>query len=372
MTQMLLSFIPLAVIIILMIIFKIKINNKINYSISMLFLGILSLIITIIIDTTLTFLFPFIEEMKSMGSILYYLLFAGCAEEISKLLCLLASKPISNKKLIVNGILIATVFSIYEHYAYMSDILASNNIIMRLITPGHALYLLIPIWFIILGRKTNKKALCSIIGVILGIAVHTFYDYLQIDMGLAYVWCAIGYTTIIFSLYKASKMEDNEESKIGILSILLNIVKVIVIIGFTYFMFSIFNRDRNVYGLNRECNSEETHFRIMVTSVDEVTLDYNGSNDKYIKVGLRIQNDNEKTQDNNPYNFKLVDKVTNESMSRAVLIGDYNEIDLTYFYGYDIHDGYLYFKTDKKASDYYLQYKQLLDSEGSCSFKLSE
>ena len=362
----LLCLIPLVIVIILLIIFKIKCGNPLDYGIKMIFLGICSIFVTAIITGILGILLPNLAHPGAVRPLLNIILFGALAEEASKLSMVAASKPKNNQLLIVNAILIGSIFSLYEDLLYTGDVISQATTIGRLITPGHAFYLLIPIWFIILGRKTNKKVICTIIGIIFGMAVHTLYNVFNTSLVLCIIWGIIGYAAIIFSLYKASKMESiQEEIKNKALRIIIRIIEAIIIIGFTLIV--LITNKTDTYKIGSTCENQNTHLKVTLISVEEDIDQF--SNDKLAKVKFKVENTSKEAVKTTVYDYFLYDSSTDRQIRST--FGNGESIDIIDEIPAETSvTGYLYYKIDKDINKYVFINQQLTQNNGRCVFEL--
>ena len=371
MTQLLLSLIPLVVVIITMIIFKNNIKGKFKFFVDKLFWSFIAILIVLVLSLILKLAFPHIYVTgKVGGNFIYYLIFAALIEEIAKFVVLLETKPKNDKQLIINGIFIATLFSIIEHYGYMSNVLSQKTLFIRLVTPGHVLYLLLPIWFTIIGAKKNKKGLFCFIGLLLGILVHAVYDTINKNVVFAAIFGIIGYAIIIYSLYKASKMMDNnEESKDK-----LFIVKLIcTILCCALFYFS-FNQNNNYISYGEYCNYKSNNIDIKINSAKIISSETLIGKEKknFIKVKITVKNNN-----NNEIDFPTSKFILKSNRNDDIFIATTNAIDKDVKYNQKI-DGqsenttYIYFEVDGKLSEYRLEYKDYISKSDKCVFKLSD
>ena len=371
MTQLLLSLIPLIVVILTMLIFKINIKGKFKFFVDKLFWGFIIIFIVLILSTILKLLFPFIYETGQLGgSFLYYLIFAALIEEIAKFISLLATKPKNHKQLIINGIFIATLFSIIEHYMYMGNALSQESLFIRLATPGHALYLLIPIWFIILGTKNNKKGLFTCIGLLLGILVHAIFDTIDKNVVFAIIFGIIGYAVIIYSLYKASKMIDNsEESKDK-----LFVLKLIVIIICCLFSYFAFNQDSSYLSNGKYChyNSKDIDIKVNSAEIISSTTLFGEEKTNFIKVEVTIKNNNKDDIEFDDFNFRLKSNKNDETFVTTSNVSDKDVDSNNIIKTQSEKTKYIYFEVDGKLSDYRLEYSELTPKSNKCVFKLEK
>ena len=372
MTQLLLSLIPLVIVILTMIIFKINIKGKLKFFVDKFFWSFIVILIVLILSTILKLVFPFIYETGELGgSFLYYLIFAALIEEVAKFVALLATKPKNHKELIINGIFIATLFSIIEHYVYMGNVLSQESLFIRLATPGHALYLLIPIWFIILGVKNNKKGLFACTGLFLGILVHAVFDTIDKNVVLAVIFGIIGYAVIIYSLYKASKMMDsNEESKDKLF--IFKLISIILCCAFFYFAF---NQSNNYISHGEYCNNKTSNMDIKVNSAEIIssTTLFGEEKKDFIKVGITVKNNSEDEIDFPDFNFRLKSNKNDDTFVATINVSDKdleynNKID-----GQSEITKYIYFEAGGKLSEYRLEYSELLiPNSDKCVFKVAD
>lgn len=415
MTQILLSFIPMFVIIIIMFVFRIKIKKWFKFIIDTYFWGLMAIVMVAILGAILSFIFPTIYKLHEIGgSFLYYLIFAGFCEEISKFLSIKFSKPKTNKEIILNGVFIATFFSIIEHYSYLGAILSDENIFIRLLTPGHALYILFPIWGMILYNKNRDKKSLPYIGLLIGIIVHAIYDTLSINLFGAIVFGIIGYSAIIYSLYKASKMPDNEQDQTVVQPIINNIVnqestmqiqemntygqmevgqtmqvqqptitkekdkffivKIIISILISLLFISTFNVDNKLIKMNNYCHHNQSNIDVKVTSA-ELTKEnnaYDGETYQLLKVGVSIKNNSDSNYALNAYDFSIINVSNGESKFSFWKIKKADELEMTTLQPGSETSGYIYFEVDEKLNEYRFKHKTFLEqNDDECIFELN-
>lgn len=153
MTQMILEvligILPLLIITICIKLRKQKINNFID----LLFFGILSAILAIIIAMPIgdNPLFQLLRESKGLPLFIYFLITAGLIEEISKYIALKLTKPKSKKEIFINILYVSTIFTIYEDLIYIFTANFPLKLaILRAMTPMHLVFNLI-MFFVVIG-----------------------------------------------------------------------------------------------------------------------------------------------------------------------------------------------------------------------------
>lgn len=311
MMQFILSLIPLLIISIFFYIKKIKINNLIN----VIFWGIISIILTIILNNIVTALIPNLNEIYSSGNTISkffaFLIIAGITEETSKYICLKASKPKSKNEIFTNLIYISLIFTIYEDYSYLGNSTYFLKLgLFRAATPCHLIFAVIMSLFLmksydIKNKNNDKKYLIyEILALIIPIILHGFYDFCvkdynvtNLNIFLIIFLFILSYGITILAIFKQQKeVEINnniQKNKI------IKFLKIIFIILFTLFFFIVFKT--NYTKFNDSKNIDEEKIIITINNIEEIK-----NEDNFIKVNVTIENNN-----NNVYylllnNWKLI------------------------------------------------------------------
>lgn len=378
--QIVLSFIPLMVIVILMKLFKIRIEDKKDYYINMFFWSFVTFIIYYILTIILKTLLPVIYMDYSMGNHSFFIIFitAALTEELSKYLSIKLSKPIDNKYLIVNAILISTIFSVIEHYTYLGSILSNESVFIRLVTPGHALYILIPILLILKSNNKINKLMYTIIGLLIGMVVHTIFDVIDKNIIIALIFAIIGYSVIIYSLYKASKIQNEQLNNVSQISndnlnIKKNnftIIKIIFIVICCLFLVFAFDSSNNLSKTGSSCHNETSNLDMkVVSSIKTTAKDLFGREKNYIKVYVELKNNTSESVTINEMDFSLLSKSNNEPVYVSTSSFD-DDIQFDILKPNNSINGYLYFETEGNIIDYRLSYKPFDLNPKSCIFEL--
>lgn len=103
MTQIILTFIPFFI---FTIVFKLKINNMSNF----IFLGFISMILTVIVDLLIGMILPFTLDSTLLAkqgfiiSFINYLIIGGIPEETCKYIALKLSKPKTETQILINSL----------------------------------------------------------------------------------------------------------------------------------------------------------------------------------------------------------------------------------------------------------------------------
>ena len=396
MVQLLLSCIPLVVIILLMLLLKVKEKRGIHLIVDSLFWGFISIIIVAILGLILQNVFPIIYSLQKFRSFLFYLVFAGILEECSKFAALKLSKPKSHKQTIINAIFIATMFALIEDYTYFGNALSNSSIISRLVTPGHALYLLFPTWFMIAGDKTKCKKLMVVLGLILGIFVHSVYDTIDKDLVTDIIYGVIGYLAIFISLYNASKMPDddedatktndnenaqpNDEQKAAEAATNQNIKiqkdkffvpKLITVILLSLFLAFTFNVNNRLTPMNQFVHDVDENVDIKVISAETVEVKSTFGKEPHteIKIGVTVKNTSTNDYTVTDMNFKLVRITDGEEKITTFFVKD-DSLQETLLKPQEEVTGYLYYEANGEPSEYRLKFKKFLSENVGCIFEL--
>ena len=374
MFQILLSCIPLLAIICLMFFFKIKEKGDFKFFINSFFWAYMTVLLVAVITSILTVVFP---TLASSGGIIktfgYCLIFAGFTEEISKFICLKLSKPKSDKMIILNALLISTFFSIVEHYSFLGAVLSNDTIIGRLITPGHVLYLLFPAWFMIIGKKFKHTRIMTFIGLIIGMLVHTLYDFMDKNIIINAIFCVIGYAAIIFSLYKVSKMSNKEQEKEQDINQenvrKFFIIKLVIVILFSLFFIFAFNKGNNLKPLNSYYHDSEENVDVMVTSIEEVDVtSLLGESNHYIKVGVAIKNTSASNYLFNDSNFCIINKEDGSFKLPNILLETTDSIVNGELKPGEERKGYVYYKVEGTPNDYRIRFRKMISNSNGIIF----
>ena len=415
MIQLLLSLIPLFIIIIFIFVFKINIKNWTKFIVNNYFWSLIVILITVIISIIFKTIFPTIYKTGEFGnSLIYNLIFAGLIEETAKFLSLKFSKPNNNKEIILNGLFIATFFSIVEHYMYLGSVLSNNIIFNRLFTPGHAFYLLFPIWGMIIDKKNNNKKAMTIKGLLIGIIVHATYDTINNNVATIIIFGIVGYAAIIYSLYKISKMTDsiqvtapnqaynineqvvsntdtlyqpiNNNQTFKTENIVQNeqliteenndkffVLKIIISVIISLLVLLLFKVDNKLTKMNTYCQNNTNNIDVMVTSSEiiEETDYYDGQKNKYIKIGVSIKNNSNTEYEINNYDFSIVKISNGKSNFPTWKANESNRLNTQIIDSNSEISGYFYFEAEGNINEYRFNYKPFLKKDANkCIFEL--
>ena len=247
MLQVLLSFIPLIIITIFLLILK---RKNLDFK-NLYFGGLMSLIMAYVFNYIIEWIWPSINVNYKYGSFfsqfIAYLIIFGLVEELSRYLSLKFSKPKTNWQILINSIFISLIFTAYEDYSYIG--MANNPLklaLTRAFTPVHLLFALIMAYFLIKSlkaKKNNNKVLSSVyemLALIIPILFHTIYDFILKDYSInklnilvIILIFIISYGLTFLAIYTVNK--QNEEQIVIKNNKVVNIFKIIIIVLFSIF-----------------------------------------------------------------------------------------------------------------------------------------
>lgn len=364
--QILISFIPLVIVLFFIFIFRIKVTNKIQYVINVTFLTIISILLLLLFQSLVRIVMPVSPLDLGVKSLIYELFGVALVEELTKFIPSILGKP-NNKKLILNAILISTLFASIENFGYLGD----GSGYVRILGLNHTLFSLIPVWFLIIGRKRNHKFSFTFVGFILAMFAHALYNMNCSIKFVLIIYAVIGYVLTIFSLYKASKM--NEEVIAKKKNIVLNIILVVVVVYFIHISVKVFSTDNNYTKFNEYCDNKDTNLSIkVISSEDGEYTNVFGSTDHYIRVKMKIKNDTNEDIVSNDLDYKIENKYNHDDSS-IPYSGFGDDIDLNLIPANEEVEGYIYFRVDGKPKDYlfkYIKWGEKTSEKDKCIFNL--
>ncbi len=361
MIQILLGFIPVIILFILLFIFKIKIKNWGKTIVNFLFWGFLVIYLALALGRLFGVLMPTLSAIGNMGkSFFYFLVFAGLVEEVSKFIVLKLSKPKTNKSILLNGLLIGMGFSTIENYAYFGNALTSKDMLFRTILPGHPFLMLFPIWGMILAKSDEKKKYYPYYGLLIGIIIHAIFDTMTKPTMVIILFAIIEWGGIIYSLYKLSKMNEEEEVEEKDKYLVLKIIAIVLAGGFYLFAF---NTSNTIKKLNTVCHNYFDNIDIKVLSaesVEEKSL-FGEETKKYIKVKVTIKNTSDEDYESSIMNVSLVNVSNGEKKAPSFDISLDKQLSDEVIKPNEELTGYYYFESDGKPEEYRFNYKQAID-----------
>ena len=363
--NILLSFVSLILVIIIMKILKLKFPNMTN----IVLISFLTVLLVQLLNSVFKNTIP--EIWHSIGGILsflYFLIYAGINEELCKFIGIKLSKPKNNSELLVNAILIACLFGVIENVGYLGLDISNKSLFFRMINM-HMLFQVIMANIIVKGIDKNKKGLFTIISLVITMFIHGLWDYINNSDIIIIIGGIICYTLVIYTLFKAKKIQDTipqiEENKDKLFTI--KFIAAVIISLFWLFIFT--NSEETRTKLNDTCSIEYIDIKVL----EAKTVQINGEEIIKIKVSLKNNSDNTTiafTWDS----FSIVDLDNGESDLENSVITLYDvdkrindEIEPN---GENI--GYIYFNAKKDIKKYKLSYKNIyINKDRRCNMSLS-
>lgn len=354
------SLFPILFLIILVVIRKVKVNKKLD----VLFYGTVMTYSAILLSNLITVIIPIFSMSNSllMGNVvyrfIYMLIIAGFVEELVKYIAIKCTKPRNKNEVIINSLFVAAIFTVIEDLLYVGGSTVTH-LIKRMITPGHILFQLIMILFLVkaIENKDNKKLNIkyNCLGLLIPMVLHGLYDTLAYSGKfniIAYVLGILTYVFVIFVIFKHidvnNKLEE-EKSKFKFIKI------PVVIFGFFFVIFAFFNSGaNNGIALNTETNIDDI-LTITVVDAENTSIETFDEKEKAIKVGIKVKNKTNKDLNDFNSSLILVSKTSNEKVDREFLVIEEDSLDFE-VKANSAKEGYVYFKTEKDLKNYQLKY----------------
>jgi len=308
--EVLIGILPLLIITICIKLRKQKINNLID----LVFFGILSAILALIIATPIgdTSLFQILKENKGLPLFIYWLIVAGLIEEVTKYIALKSTKPKSKKEIFINMLYVSTIFTIYEDLGYIFTANFPLKLaVFRALTPMHLVFNLIMIFFLQKAfdhRKNNNKGKAlglEILAIMIPALLHGFYDFILAQFNITInnqnpimlvATTIICYASVIIAIFKFLKPENTEEIEANteikpeIKKIFLSkIFKPFKLLFIAISILLIFSIRPSIYEMHEKIKLEQTNLELTVNSVKEETDIFNSHN-TIINVTLKNSN----------------------------------------------------------------------------------
>ena len=328
--------IPILVFFILLYIKKYRFEK--NDLIHLLFCGVLSLLFSLT-----SFLFP-LEEPKSIGLelLIYEVLIAGLCEELAKYISIKLTKPKSSTEFFVNGMIVSLCFMLLENIMYHTGT-------FRMFFPGHLLFQLIMVAFLIMAQKQNaklKKIILNFLSLIVPIILHGMYDTYNstISIKTKLFLGVILYLGIIIITLLIVKPRESLEEKRKLTK--KSILKILFIVLWTMLsMINIFN-DNIKYEMNHDVKIREDNLIINVKDYSVVDI----NNESYTKIKINVKNTGKKEKS---LSFFLYND------GKMVMESGYYDDKLPYIIkANEVVTGYLYYEGDfNNNNNLFLMYK---------------
>ena len=378
MIQIILSLVPL---LIFSVIFYIK-GFKIKNIIHLIFCGIISLIMSLLLIEFLENIIPslsfFLDYGNAFTKFIALFICAGFTEELSRYVALKISNPKTKNEVFINILYISLVFSVFENYGYIG--MASNPLklgMYRMLSPGHELFAVIMVYFLWKARsfrkenKNFKGVIFECLALIVPMVIHTLFDYIlmifnlninNMNILLLILLGIITYGIPIYIIFKLNKKEESVVEKKS--NKFFKIVELIIIILYVLFNFFAFDLNINDVKFNETLIIEEENIEITINEVEEIEVhdsifdNYNGT---YVKVNLTIKNRSDDKVSVIGF-WNLVNNKTAEKISSTSnYVGEEIDFEIP---ANSATNGNIYFEAKLKA-DYKLQYSSRIFDKDS-------
>lgn len=373
-TRILISFIPITIISLFVIIVERKNlkNIKFNTILTVIICGLVSTIFKDIPRMILKFpmglLYVFIDNLvPNMLSMTFLLAFidnlfvAAIPEEVSKWTCLKISKPKSPYKILLHSIFIALIFMTHENYTYMYDLSSNFLGLYRVFIPIHIVCQLIMALLIIKSNEKKNEGkkkysiFLQILSVLIPILLHTMYNtYTNLttwklpinEVNVLPMVIILGICTYIatfIAIINVRRKYTNDETNDNKEKTKLSIKKLILVIIMFVLLF-VMEQESNISKINETLTIERQNIDITVNSIEEVKItDTYFNNGTYVKVHLDIKNNGSETIEiSSLFSFNLLkdDEIIDVSSYTA---DDIINLDIP---SGETSSGYLYFETE--------------------------
>ncbi len=203
--QLLYSFTPLVITILILLIKKFDFKKIVNG----VFLGIAVLLLVTIMDGITNSVFHMSQTMYRTNIILG-IIAGALPEELAKFIVMKLSKDKNKYNIFVYMVLIALTFAGIENYLFFNDAGVYSGI-TRLLSPGHLAFSFAMSFFLIKATKSKLSPLYNVLALIVPIILHQLFNTLIETYEVAiYVLGVITYILLIIKLFRVK----NEESKV--------------------------------------------------------------------------------------------------------------------------------------------------------------